>query len=67
MSLIVAVGRSVVDYPDFAVVDLSATYRLHSQHALLLTVNNLTNTFYYEKKGYPLAGISYAIKYRFGG
>jgi outer membrane cobalamin receptor len=59
-------GSPVVDYPDFAVVDASATYRLHHQHSVLFTVNNLFDTYYYEKKGYPLAGISYAVKYRFG-
>jgi vitamin B12 transporter len=59
-------GSPVVDYPDFAVVDASATYRLHRRHAVLFTVNNLLDTYYYEKKGYPLAGASFAIKYRFG-
>lgn len=59
-------GSPVVDYPDFAVVDASAAYRLHRQHSVLFTVNNLLDTYYYEKKGYPLAGISYALKYRFG-
>jgi len=59
-------GSPVVDYPDFAVVDASATYRLHRQHSMLFTVNNLLDTYYYEKKGYPLAGFSFALKYRFG-
>ena len=59
-------GSPVIDYPNLAVVDASATYRLHNQHALLFTMNNVTDTFYYEKKGYPLSGISYALKYRFG-
>jgi vitamin B12 transporter len=59
-------GSPVVDYPDFAVVDASATCRLHRQHAVLFTVNNLFDTYYYEKRGYPLAGASFAIKYRFG-
>jgi vitamin B12 transporter len=59
-------GSPVVDYPDFAVVDASAIYRLHRQHSVLFMVNNLLDTYYYEKKGYPLAGASFAIKYRFG-
>ena len=59
-------GSPVVDYPNFAVVDASAIYRLHRQHAVLFTVNNLLDTYYYEKRGYPLAGASFAIKYRFG-
>jgi vitamin B12 transporter len=59
-------GAPVVDYPDVTVVDLSATYRLHPQHAVTLTVNNLTDTFYYEKRGFPLQGASFALKYRIG-
>ena len=35
-------------------------------HSVLLTVNNLLDTYYYEKRGYPLAGIAFAVKYRFG-
>jgi vitamin B12 transporter len=56
----------VVDYPNFTVVDLSTTYQVHAQHAVVLTVNNLTDTFYYEKRGYPLQGASFMIKYRIG-
>ena len=59
-------GSPVVDYPDFGIVDVSAGYRLHRQHSVLLTVNNLLDTYYYEKRGYPLAGIAFAVKYRFG-
>jgi outer membrane cobalamin receptor len=59
-------GSPVVDYPNFTVADMSAAYRIHLQHTVLLTVNNLFDTYYYEKKGYPLAGTSVALKYRFG-
>lgn len=59
-------GSPVVDYPDFVVVDLSATYRLRPRHAVLLTINNLFDAYYYEKKGYPLAGTALTLKYRFG-
>ena len=59
-------GSPVVDYPSFTVVDFSATYRVHPQHAVLLTVNNLSDTFYYEKKGFPLQGASFVLKYRIG-
>ncbi len=59
-------GSPVVDYPSFTVVDLSATYRVHAEHAILLTVNNLSDTFYYEKKGFPLQGASFMLKYRLG-
>jgi outer membrane receptor for ferrienterochelin and colicin len=59
-------GSPVVDYPDFTVVDVSTTYRVHPQHALLLAVNNLFDTLYFEKKGYPLQGVAVTVKYRIG-
>jgi vitamin B12 transporter len=59
-------GSPVVDYPNFTVADFNATYRLHPHHALLLTVNNIGDTYYYEKKGYPLTGTSFILKYRLG-
>ena len=59
-------GSPVVDYPDFVVVDLSAMYRLHPQHAVLLGVNNLFDRYYYEKKGFPLQGVGVTLKYQLG-
>ena len=59
-------GSPVVDYPDFVVVDLSAIYRLHAQHAVLLSVNNLFDRYYYEKKGFPLQGVGVTLKYQLG-
>ena len=59
-------GSPVVDYPDFVVVDLSAIYRVHPQHAVLLSVNNLFDRYYYEKKGYPLQGVGVTLKYQLG-
>jgi len=59
-------GFPVVDYDDFTVVDLSATYRLLKQHSVALAVNNLFDTYYYEKLGFPLQGISLKVSYRLG-
>lgn len=59
-------GAPVVDYPTFTVADLSAAYRVHAQHAVQLHVNNLFDTFYYEKKGYPLQGRTFSLRYRIG-
>lgn len=61
-----AAGSPVVDYPDFAVADLSATYQVHPFHAVVLSAGNIFDAHYYEKKGYPLAGASYMLKYRLG-
>jgi outer membrane receptor protein involved in Fe transport len=59
-------GSPVVDYPDFTVVDLSASYRLREHHSLMLSINNLFDAYYFEKKGYPLSGTAWALKYRLG-
>jgi len=59
-------GSPVVDYPDFVVVDLSAMYRVRPQHAVLLSVNNVLDQYYYEKKGYPLQGVGVTVKYQVG-
>ena len=59
-------GSPVVDYPDFVVVDLTAMYRMHAQHAVLLSVNNLFDRYYYEKKGFPLQGVGVTLKYQLG-
>jgi vitamin B12 transporter len=59
-------GSPVVDYPDFVVVDLTAMYRLRPQHAMLISVSNLFDRYYYEKKGYPLQGIGVTLKYQLG-
>jgi outer membrane receptor protein involved in Fe transport len=59
-------GFPIVDYDNFTVVDLSATYRLVKQHSVALAVNNLFDTYYYEKLGFPLQGVSFKLSYRFG-
>jgi outer membrane receptor protein involved in Fe transport len=61
-----AAGSPVVDYPDFTVVDLSATCRLHRFHAVAFAIDNVFDAYYYEKKGFPRAGASFVLKYRFG-
>jgi len=59
-------GFPIVDYDDFTVADATLTWRLARQHALVLTVNNLFDEFYYEKLGYPLQGASFKAFYRVG-
>ena len=59
-------GFPIVDYDDFTVVDADVTYQLARQHALVLTVNNLFDEFYYEKLGFPLQGASFKAFYRIG-
>jgi vitamin B12 transporter len=61
-----APGFPIVDYDNFTVIDATATYRLAQQHAVALAINNLSDTFYYEKIGFPLQGTSFTLSYRFG-
>lgn len=56
-------GTPQIDYEDFAVVDLSAVYRLTRQHSVTLTVNNLLDRYYYEKLGFPHPGRTLGLKY----
>jgi vitamin B12 transporter len=59
-------GFPIVDYDNFTVVDLNATWRLVRQHALVVSVNNVFDAYYYEKIGYPLPGASFKAFYRVG-
>jgi outer membrane receptor protein involved in Fe transport len=61
-----APGFPIVDYDDFTVVDAGVTYRLVRQHAVALAINNLFDTLYYEKLGFPLQGASFKLSYRVG-
>jgi vitamin B12 transporter len=59
-----APGFPIIDYDNFTVVDASATYRVARQHSVVLGINNLFDTFYYEKIGFPLQGASFKLSYR---
>lgn len=59
-------GSPVVGYPTFTVADLSAIYKVRPKHTVLVMINNVFDAYYYEKKGYPLMGASFTLKYRLG-
>jgi vitamin B12 transporter len=59
-------GFPIIDYNNFTVVDASAAYRLVRQHSVAISINNLFDTFYYEKLGFPLQGVSFKASYRLG-
>lgn len=61
-----APGFPIIDYDDFTVVDAALTFRLASPHAVTLAINNVFDTFYYEKLGFPLQGASFKLSYRLG-
>jgi len=41
-------------------------YRVRPQHSVLLSVNNLFDRYYFEKRGFPLQGIGVTVKYQLG-
>ena len=57
---------SSVLYENFTALDASTTLRLARRHAVLLSIDNLLDTFYYEKIGFPLQGASFKLSYRIG-
>ena len=61
-----APGFPIVDYANFTVVDASATYRVVRQQSVVVAINNLFDTYYYEKLGFPLQGASFRLSYRLG-
>lgn len=61
-----APGFPIIDYDDFTVVDAGVAYRLVRQDAVTLAINNVLDTYYYEKLGFPLQGRSFKLSYRLG-
>jgi vitamin B12 transporter len=59
-----APGFPIIDYDDLTVVDATLTCRLLRQHSVSVGINNLFDTFYYEKIGFPLQGASVKLSYR---
>jgi vitamin B12 transporter len=59
-------GFPIINYDNFTVIDVSATYRLARRHSIVGAVNNVADAFYYEKLGYPLQGASFKLSYRLG-
>lgn len=57
--------RPLVYYPEFIVADLSGNYQFNKNHQLGLTVNNLTDENYYEKRGYNQPGRAFRVRYTY--
>lgn len=51
-----------IRYPSFMVLDWTASLK-HKNHAIVLTLANLTDENYYEKRGYNMMGRNYMAKY----
>ncbi len=60
-----AAGYPEVEYPSFTVVDLVIGANFLERHRLTLTVENLFDRDYYEKKGFPKPGRAFFAGYRY--
>ncbi len=52
-------------YANYMVADFVTGYRFLKHHELSLSVNNLTDENYYEKRGYNMPGRSFWLRYSF--
>ncbi len=59
-------GFPIVDYANFTVLDVTASYRLTRVQSVAVAINNAFDAFYYEKLGYPLQGASFKVSYQLG-
>lgn len=55
--------RPLVYYPEFMTLDLATSYTFLKAHQLTLTLSNLTDENYYEKRGFSLMGRAYRLRY----
>jgi vitamin B12 transporter len=58
-------SANIISEPGFTLVDLSLAYAIDPRQTLTLQADNLTNRYYAEKGGYPLAGRSLRLSYRY--
>lgn len=61
----VTAGYPEIAYPTFTVVDLVVGCNFLDHHRVALTVDNLLDKDYYEKKGYPKSGQSFFVSYSY--
>ncbi|MCP4024021.1 MAG: TonB-dependent receptor [Desulfobacteraceae bacterium] len=60
-----AAGYPEVIYPGFTVVDFVIGYKFLEHHNLKLSVDNVLDHDYYEKKGFPKPGRAFYLSYAF--
>lgn len=57
--------RPLVDYSSFMTLDIAGTYKFQKHQQLTLTVTNLTDENYYEKRGYSQSGRAFRLRYTY--
>ena len=55
----------IVRYDGFTLADLSLRYRIDRKQSIQASIENLTDRYYEEKGGYPLAGRNGKVAYRY--
>ena len=60
-----AAGYPEVEYPEFTVADIVVGMNFLEHHRIAVTVDNLFDEYYYEKKGYPKPGRAFFVNYTF--
>lgn len=60
-----AAGYPVVEYPEFTVADIVVGMNFLEHHRIALTVDNIFDEYYYEKKGFPKPGRAFFVNYTF--
>ena len=53
----------VISYGDFDIIDFSAGVSFLNHHKISVNIDNIMDTYYYEKGGYPLEGRTYYAQY----
>ena len=61
----VTAGYPEIEYPSFTVTDLVVGCNFLEHHRVALTIDNLFDRDYYEKKGYPKPGQSFFLSYTY--
>ncbi len=60
-----ALGYPELEYPSFTVADLVVGIDFMKKHRIAVTIDNLFDKEYYEKKGYPKPGRAFYANYTF--
>ncbi|MDY6854570.1 MAG: TonB-dependent receptor [Thermodesulfobacteriota bacterium] len=55
----------VISYGNFDILDFSAGISFLKHHKISISIDNILDTYYYEKGGYPLDGRTYYAQYTF--
>jgi vitamin B12 transporter len=58
-------SANIITEPGFTLVDLSLAYTIDPRQTVTFQADNLFDRYYAEKGGYPLAGRSFKLRYRY--